>query len=130
MYDLFSFSVDVYNFQDTATNGDDYTFASSVTRLTFRGGDSKLLPIYFNIIDDNNVENEENFNGLINADGNTVRTEEPLLVKVYIEDNDGEIFTESSRRLACFETHHLELLAIPNLHSQFTSVQMIPAIQT
>ena len=39
------------------------------------------------------MENEESFYGLINADGVTVRAEEPLLVKAYIEDNDGEMFT-------------------------------------
>ena len=92
MNNLFSFSVDVYNFPDTARSPADYTFASTVTKLTFRGGETKLLPIYYNVIDDNNVENDESFYGLINADGNTVRAEEPLLVKVYIEDNDGEIF--------------------------------------
>ena len=37
------------------------------------------------------MENEESFYGLINPDGTTVRGEEPVLVLVYIEDNDGKI---------------------------------------
>jgi hypothetical protein len=90
---FFCFSVQVYNFPDTAKSPEDYTFVNTLTILTFRGGQTKLLPIYYNVIDDNNVENEESFYGLINADGVTVRAEEPLLVKAYIEDNDGEMFT-------------------------------------
>ncbi|CAB3981091.1 tandem-95 repeat, partial [Paramuricea clavata] len=90
-------NVQVYNFPDTAKSPEDYTFANTLTILTFRGGQTKLLPIYYNVIDDNNVENEESFYGLINADGVTVRAEEPLLVKAYIEDNDVAIvgFTQA-----------------------------------
>lgn len=85
------FSVLVYTFPNTASSPADYTVNANPVTLTFRGGETKLLPVNFNIVEDDHVENVESFYGLINADGTTVQAQEPLLVLVHIEDNDGKI---------------------------------------
>ncbi|XP_028399458.1 uncharacterized protein LOC114522881 [Dendronephthya gigantea] len=90
--------VEVYNFPDTAKTPADYSFASPTsTILTFRGGETKLLPIPYTVNDDDHVENAESFYGLINADRTTVVAVEPLLVRGFIEDNDVAIvgFTQA-----------------------------------
>lgn len=79
----------VYNFPNTAKSPADYTLSASSITLTFFGGLSQILPVSFNIDDDQEVENDESFYVYV-ASNSIVDTASPSLSTVTIKDNDGE----------------------------------------
>lgn len=75
--------------RNTAQVAVDFTRAALSQIVTFRGGQSKLLPVYYGVINDTIVEDEESFYVVL-TDGLNARIVSPNFGLVYIEDDDGK----------------------------------------
>ena len=85
--------MNVYFFDNTAKRSNNDYEATSPVVVTFHGGQTRVKPVDFVILEDNVVENLESIYAYVaKATHKNVQAIEPDLSLVYIEDNDGKIF--------------------------------------